>query len=303
MQNPIAVFGSINMDLVVYTSMLPKEGETIFGKSFETFLGGKGANQAVAASRLGSKVSFIGKVGNDLFGKKLKEKLAAEDIDTSLLDTYEGESGVAMINVIESTSENQIIVVPGANAHAQSSQITDQSLSNFDILISQLEVKPEEIDNLFVRAEGKNCYRILNVAPAMQLSASLFENTDLFVVNEIELQSLSGEPLQEVSVDSIKHCVDSISLDAHQSIIVTLGSRGVFISKGSEQEFIEGHKVKAIDTTGSGDCFIGALASSYHKNENLFDAAVYANKSAALSVTKKGASTSMPYHEEVLSLI
>ena len=110
MTNPIAVFGSINMDLVVYSSAKPKDGETIFGKNFETFLGGKGANQAVASSRTGSNVSFVGKVGNDLYGELLRERLDSENIDTELLGCHDGESGVALINVVESTSQNQIIV-------------------------------------------------------------------------------------------------------------------------------------------------------------------------------------------------
>ena len=184
------------MDLVVYSSVLPREGETVFGNSFETFLGGKGANQAVAASRLGSKVSFIGKVGTDSFGQILKEKLASENIDTSLLSVHEGESGVAMINVFESNSQNQIIVVPGANAHTKASQITDQSLSSFDILLSQMEVQANEVETLFLRAKERDCYRILNLAPARKLNESLFSNTDLFVVNEIELESMSKNSLQ-----------------------------------------------------------------------------------------------------------
>ena len=303
MQNAIAVFGSINMDLVVYSSVLPREGETVFGNSFETFLGGKGANQAVAASRLGSKVSFIGKVGTDSFGQILKEKLATENIDSSLLSVHEGESGVAMINVFESNSQNQIIIVPGANAHTKASQMTDQSLSSFDILLSQMEVKANEVETLFLRAKERDCYRILNLAPAMKLSESLFSNTDLFVVNEIELESMSNISLLPNSIDSVRANVESVSLNKNQSIIVTLGSTGVFINHANKQEFIDGHHVDAVDTTGSGDCFLGALASSLVKNENLFDAADYANKAAALSVTKKGASASMPTHQDVLKFL
>ena len=180
MKNPIAVFGSINMDLVVYSSTKPKDGETILGKTFETFLGGKGANQAVACSRLGSNVSFVGKVGNDLYGELLREKLNSENIDTELLGLHDGESGVALINVVESTSQNQIIVVPGANSHTRSEQMSDQVLSSTDILISQMEVESKEIEKLFLRAKERNCYRILNVAPALTLSNSLFSETDLF---------------------------------------------------------------------------------------------------------------------------
>ena len=140
MSNSIAVFGSINMDLVVYSNDKPIDGETIFGNSFETFLGGKGANQAVAASKLGSEVYFAGRVGTDFFGQRLREQLNSEDVKTDFLGEFEGESGVAVINVIESTSENQIIVIPGANFHTSADQINDKTLYSTEILISQLEV-------------------------------------------------------------------------------------------------------------------------------------------------------------------
>ena len=300
MTNPIAVFGSINMDLVVYSYAKPKDGETIFGKNFETFLGGKGANQAVASSRTGSNVSFVGKVGNDLYGELLRERLDSENIDTELLECHDGESGVALINVVESTSQNQIIVVPGANSHTRSEQMSDQVLSSTDILISQMEVESKEIEKLFLRAKERNCYRILNVAPALTLSKSLFSNTDLFVVNEIELESLTKKSIQIDSLDSIKESIESMGLNNQQSIVVTLGSKGVYIHKNNKYEFIESHKVDAIDTTGSGDCFIGALASSLLEKHDLLEAAIFANKAAAISVTKKGASASMPTTQEVL---
>ena len=301
MANPIAVFGSINMDLVVYSDSLPAEGETIFGNSFENFLGGKGANQAVAGSRLGSEVSFVGKIGNDLFGKRLREKLESENVDTELLEEHDGESGVAMINVVESTSQNQIIVISGANKHTQATQVSDSALSDIEILVSQMEIPSQEIEKLFIRASEKNCYRILNVAPAIELSANLFSQTDLFVVNEIELEFLAKNQIRSADLDSIKDCIDSLSLKQHQSVVVTLGSRGVYVSQNYQSEFIESHKVNAIDTTGSGDCFIGALASALLDKHNLFESAIFANKAAALSVTKKGAATSMPTSKEVLS--
>ena len=301
MLNPISVFGSINMDLVVYSSSKPSEGETVFGNKFETFLGGKGANQAIAASRLGSAVSFIGKVGNDFFGKTLIKKLEDENIDTDLLQIHDGESGVALINVFENTSQNQIIVVPGANAQARSDQITDSDLDCIEVLISQLEVNYEEIEKLFLRAARRGSYKILNVAPAMELKKSLFDETDLFIVNEVELEALSKEPLKSYDIDTIKSSVESIPFTKNQSIVVTLGSKGVFVSQNRQNEYIKGHKVDALDTTGSGDCFIGALASRLLENDDLFTATHFANKAASLSVTKRGASSSMPTMQEVVN--
>ena len=302
MQSPVMVFGSINMDLVVYSDAKPNDGETVIGNSFETFLGGKGSNQAVAASKLGANVSFVGKVGSDLYGQKLKEQLNLEKVNTQLLGEIEGESGVAVINVIESSSENQIIVIPGANAHVSADQIDDKTLSSVEILISQLEVPPNQIEVLFSRARQGHCYRVLNVAPAIEFSTSLFNETDLLVVNEIELEALAKKKLKDTNIDSIRASVDLLSLAKHQAIVVTLGAEGVYVRDQNKDEYIEGHKVNSLDTTGSGDCFIGAMASYLIEDKNLFDASVFANKAASISVTRKGASSSMPTKEEVVNL-
>ena len=302
MQSPVMVFGSINMDLVVYSDAKPNDGETIIGNSFETFLGGKGSNQAVAASKLGADVSFVGKVGSDLYGQKLKEQLNLEKVNTQLLGKVEGESGVAVINVIESSSENQIIVIPGANAHVSADQIDDKTLASVEILISQLEVPPNQIELLFSRVKQGHCYRILNVAPAIEFSTSLFNETDLLVVNEIELEALAKKKLKDTNIDSIRASVDLLSLAKHQAIVVTLGAEGVYVRDQNKDEYIEGHKVNSVDTTGSGDCFVGAMASYLIEDKNLFDASVFANKAASISVTRKGASSSMPTKDEVVNL-
>jgi len=299
MGSPIAVFGSINMDLVIYSQMKPMEGETIFGDSFETFQGGKGANQAVAISKLGGDVSFIGKVGNDIFGQQLKENLIKEGVKTDMLYEHEGESGVAFINVFGSESQNQIIVVPGANSHTSSDQISDSLLESVQIIISQLEVPAEEIEKVFLRAKEQGCYRILNTAPSIKISKELISLTDLFIMNESELESYSNTDVQASDIDSITKAINNLSLREDQSVVVTLGAYGVFIYSKDNQEFIEGCKVEAIDSTGSGDCFVGALANYYLGNRDLIEATKFANKAAALSVTKKGASASMPTLKEV----
>ena len=299
MGSPIAVFGSINMDLVIYSQTKPMEGETIFGNSFETFQGGKGANQAVAISKLGGDVAFIGKVGNDIFGQQLKENLINEGVKTDMLFEHEGESGVAFINVFGAESQNQIIVVPGANSHTTSDQISDTLLESVQIIISQLEVPAEEIEKVFLRAKELGCYSILNTAPSIEISKELISLTDLFIMNESELESYSDTLVQASDLNSIIEAINNLSLRDDQSVVVTLGAYGVFIYSKDNQEFIEGHKVEAIDSTGSGDCFVGALANHYLGNRDLIEATKFANKAAALSVTKKGASTSMPTLKEV----
>ena len=301
MSSPIIVFGSINMDLVVYSDKQPTKGETILGNSFETFQGGKGANQAVAVAKLGLPVSLIGKVGNDVFGDELLENLNRETVDTSMVVRHEGPSGVAFIYVFEETSENHIIVISGSNKEVKSNQISDKELSKSDVLISQLEVPSSEIEDLFIRAKNSGTYRMLNTAPAVEISKTLIRETDLLVMNESELENLSERSVDKENIDSIAEAINVLNLKTTQSITVTLGSKGVYVYTNQKGDFIDGHKIEAVDTTGSGDCFIGALATHYLKSNDLLDSVNFANKAAALSVTKRGASASMPTLEEVVN--
>ena len=301
MSSPIIVFGSINMDLVVYSDKQPAKGETILGNSFETFQGGKGANQAVAVARLGFPVSLIGKVGNDVFGDELLENLNSEHLDTSMIGRHEGPSGVAFIYVFEESSENQIIVISGSNEQVKSNQVSDKELSASDVLISQLEVPPSEIEDLFIKAKNTGTYRILNTAPALKISKNLIHETDLLVMNESELENLTERTVERQNADSIGQAIRDLNLSATQSIVVTLGSKGAYVHTNQKVQFIDGHKVQAMYTTGSGDCFIGALASQYLESNDLLDSVNFANKAAALSVMKRGASSSMPTLEEVVN--
>ncbi len=289
------------MDLVVYSDKQPAKGETILGNSFETFQGGKGANQAVAISKLGCPVSLIGKVGDDVFGDELLESLNSEQVDTSLVERHEGPSGVAFIYVFEETSENQIIVISGSNEQVKSNQIPDKELSATDVLISQLEIPPSEIEDLFIRAKKSGIYRILNTAPALKISKNLIHETDLLVMNESELENLTEQTIERQNTDSIGQAIKGLNLSTTQSIAVTLGSKGVYVYANQKGHFIDGHKVEPVDTTGSGDCFIGALASQYLESNDLLDSVNFANKAAALSVMKRGASSSMPTLKEVVN--
>ena len=301
MSSPIIVFGSINMDLVVYSDKQPAKGETILGNSFETFQGGKGANQAVAVAKLGLPVSLIGKVGNDVFGDELLENLNRETVDTSMVVRHEGPSGVAFIYVFEETSENHIIVISGSNKEVKSNQISDKELSTSDVLISQLEVPTLEIEDLFARAKNSGAYRVLNTAPALKVSKNLIRDTDLLVMNEPELENISERIIDKGNVDSIVQAINELNLTKAQSIVITLGSKGVFVYTNQKGQLIDGHEVEALDTTGSGDCFIGALASHFLQDKDLLDSADFANKAAALSVMKRGASASMPTMQEVVN--
>ena len=295
------VFGGVNLDQVVYLSRPPKEGETLEGEKVETFLGGKGANQAVALSRLGASVSFVGNVGKDPFGEELTASLSSEGIDLSMLGSVNKKTGTALINVFEN-SENQIIYIPGANKLTSHKQATSESLETAKIIVSQMEVNPKEVEQLFANSKNKNCINILNLAPFKEPSNTLISHTDILVFNELEFSLFTGlDTSIPFELDNLKEKLENLNLNHKLSLIVTLGERGLVYYENHKMDYIEAVKVNAVDTVGSGDCFVGALAYSMLKGRSLGESCEFANKSAALSVTKKGAATSMPKMEEVRS--
>ena len=295
------VFGGVNLDQVVYLSRPPKEGETLEGENIETFLGGKGANQAVALSRLGASVSFVGNVGRDSFGEELTASLSSEGIDLSMLGSVNKKTGTALINVFEN-SENQIIYIPGANKLTSHKQATSESLEAANIIVSQMEVNPKEVEQLFANSKNKNCINILNLAPFKEPSNTLIAHTDILVFNELEFSLFTSlDTSIPLELDSLKEKLENLNLNHKLSLIVTLGERGLVYYENHKMDYIEAVKVNAVDTVGSGDCFVGALSYSLLHGRSLEESCEFANKSAALSVTKKGAATSMPKMEEVRS--
>ena len=295
------VFGGVNLDQVVYLSRPPKEGETLEGENIETFLGGKGANQAVALSRLGASVSFVGNVGRDSFGEELTASLSSEGIDLSMLGSVNETTGTALINVFEN-SENQIIYIPGANKLTSHKQATSESLEAANIIVSQMEVNPKEVEQLFANSKNKNCINVLNLAPFKEPSNTLIAHTDILVFNELEFSLFTSlDTSIPLELDSLKEKLENLNLNHKLSLIVTLGERGLVYYENHKMDYIEAVKVNAVDTVGSGDCFVGALSYSLLQGRSLEESCEFANKSAALSVTKKGAATSMPKMEEVRS--
>ena len=295
------VFGGVNLDQVVYLSRPPKEGETLEGENIETFLGGKGANQAVALSRLGASVSFVGNVGRDSFGEELTASLSSEGIDLSMLGSVNKKTGTALINVFEN-SENQIIYIPGANKLTSHKQATSESLEAANIIVSQMEVNPKEVEQLFANSKNKNCINVLNLAPFKEPSNTLIAHTDILVFNELEFSLFTSlDTSIPLEPDNLKEKLESLNLDYKLSLIVTLGERGLVYYENHKMDYIEAVKVNAVDTVGSGDCFVGALSYSLLQGRSLEESCEFANKSAALSVIKKGAATSMPKMEEVRS--
>ena len=297
----VIVFGGINMDLFAYIPRSTREGETITASSIEFYLGGKGANQAVAASRLGAEVAFVGTVGKDEFGEKLIRMISSENIDTSLINSKAGQSGTALINVLEN-SNNEVISYPGTNKLTQHAYIDEGSLSEAEIIICQMEVNEEETFNLFKRAKQKNCKTILNLAPYKKIRSEILTLTDVLIVNETEFSELSGIELnlinEDINIDIINSPESLKSID----LIVTLGKRGVLIFSKGNKTFIAGEQVKAIDTVGAGDCFVGAMSYGILNGKDLLSASKFANKVASISVTKKGAAASMPFLKDIPDL-
>jgi ribokinase len=295
----VFVLGSINLDAVARVDDLPRPGETVAGTSLALFLGGKGANQAVAAARMGVATRLMGAVGGDDSGLSLKAKLAGYGVQVA--DVMELESvptGQAHVWVANN-AENMIVVTAGANAMVTAAHVAATAIEGQRVLLCQLETPATAIESLFRLGAAKGALRVLNAAPALPQGAALFPLTDILIVNQTELASyakLDREPsrLEEVSVAARK-----LMSRPDQTIIVTLGSTGVAAVRRDEAFLVEGKKVKAIDTVGAGDCFCGSLCAALAGGMDLREAVELANAAAALSVQKAGAAPSMPSRREV----
>ena len=303
----VLVIGSSNMDLNIYSKRFPNPGETVTGGEFKQSLGGKGANQAVASVRSGSKTVFIGKVGTDSFGDQMISQLSDEgiNIDYIIRDPQE-TSGVAFI-LIDENGENMISVAPGANFKLSTDEIRSNAdiIKNANSIVVQMEIPMETIQEIFILAlKGRN-FKILNPAPLKPIPPNLLKMVDIIIPNEVEIFKLHSflgfpESTEKGNQKIIQASRDISSLGVHY-IITTLGKKGCLIFNGKTDEYfqISAPKVKAIDTVGAGDCFIGVFASMLNKGENMLNAVKIATVAASIAVTKKGAQASMPYFEEI----
>ena len=300
MKQNILVIGSSNTDMVIKTGHLPLPGETVLGGTFFMNPGGKGANQAVAAARLGGQVTFVCKTGNDIFGQQSKQLFEKEGIDTSyLFSDSKNPSGVALITV-DSKAENCIAVASGANANLlpDDIMIAHKAIEKADIILMQLEIPVETVKYVSNIARKLNKKVILNPAPAQPLEHELLQSLYLITPNETEAEMISGVKIKDD--DSLFNCARSICEKGVQSVIITLGPKGVFIFNKAFQDFIPSFKVNAVDTTAAGDVFNAALAVAVSEGLELPDAVSFANKAAAISVTRLGAQSSAPYRNEVI---
>ncbi|MHC5060528.1 MAG: ribokinase [Planctomycetota bacterium] len=299
MGKKIVVVGSSNTDMIIKVPWIPKPGETILGGRFSTAPGGKGANQAVAAARAGGDVTFLARIGDDMFGQKAKEGFVKDNINVDCILTDENEpSGVALICVDEE-GENIIAVAGGSNAKLTPEDIEKQSevLSSADILVGQLETPLDTIYKAFSIASAAGVKAILNPAPAQELSDELLSCVSILTPNESEAELLTG-----IKVDSeagAAKAADVLMGKGIETVLLTMGSRGAYIATAEFKELIAGFKVKAVDATAAGDVFNGALAVAIAQEKPLREAVSFANAAAALSVTKLGAQPSAPTKEDI----
>ena len=257
----VLVAGSINMDVVATATRHPKVGETVAGHAVHFFPGGKGANQAVAAAKLGASTALIGRLGVDPFGQQLRSFLAAQGVDLALVkDTTGADSGTAIITI--ANADNSIVVVPGANARVSVDDVAAPLLVKGDVAVSQFEIPLPTVGAFFERARAAGATTILNPAPAIACSPALLDLADILILNETELGFFTHTELHDSdATDRFVEAARRLQTGANGIICVTLGRRGVLALVGGEALMIAGRAVKAVDTTGAGDCFVGALAA------------------------------------------
>lgn len=299
----VLVVGSANMDLVVTSERFPNPGETVFGKNFAMFPGGKGANQAVSCAKLGGLTYFLGKMGNDDFQSSLIRSLNESGVNISdVLIENGAQTGVALISV-DGSGENEIIVISGTNMRFTTNDLLKKQeyFSKVKVVLSQLEIPIQTVTLAAQLAKQNNAIFILNPAPAAQLSDELFSFIDYLTPNESELEILSG--INIVDKSSAEKASRVLLQKGLKNVLVTLGEKGSLLVNNNSVKHFETYKVKAVDTTAAGDSFNGALAYSLSIGKSMEEAIHFASYAAAISVTRMGAQTSMPTLKEVESLL
>lgn len=296
----VIVAGSLNIDLVVNLKRMPNPGETVHGDTFQTFPGGKGLNQAVAAARSSAKTSMIGAVGDDPYSQTLRDVLGAGSIDSRLVRTINGPCGTAIIEV-DASGQNRIVVIPGANAEMKASEVSGSEFSSDSILLAQLESPVAELSAIFASAKAQGAKTILNPAPAIELPDSFLRNVDILVPNQHEAKLLSG--LAADSRDEAIAAAKSLLQRGVSAVVVTLGENGAVYVSASEEIYQPAFKVSPVDTTAAGDAFCGAFAAELDRGSSIADALRYACAAGGLSTTKSGAVPSVPTELEIRSFM
>ena len=300
-QNPIYIIGSINTDMVAMTKNLPAPGETVMGGEFMMTAGGKGANQAVSAARLGGEVTMVGRLGEDIFGDQSIERLKHENINCDFIGRDSiAASGVALISV-DDKGENHIVVAPGANNQLDKKKVKTalDSIPDNAIILLQLEIPLETVAHIIETTRGSSRRVILDPAPApsIALPDNFLNGLYLITPNETEATKLSGIEVQDDR--SAEAAAQKLLATGVNNVAITMGAKGVVLVQQDGVKFIKSPKVAAIDSTAAGDCFNGALAVSIANDLSLEQSVERACRAASISVTRKGAQDSMPSKSEV----
>jgi ribokinase len=299
----ICVVGSSNIDLVVKSQRLPSPGETILGGEFLMVPGGKGANQAVAAAKLGAEVYFIAKLGDDIFGAQSFANFKKEGVNTKYVTrTKEALSGVASI-AVDKAGNNTIVVAPGANHMLMPRDVkrAELAIASCGAIVAQLEIPLKTVEFAAGLAKKFKIPFILDPAPAQKLSSELFAMTDVIKPNETEARILTG--IEVIDAKTAGKAAKNLLGRGVKTVIITMGVKGFFMVNNEINEFFPAKKVKAVDSTAAGDAFVGGLSFCIACGRTILEAALFANDVAALSVTKMGAQSSMPNMKEVEKFI
>jgi ribokinase len=299
----VFVAGGINMDVVATAARHPRIGETVAGNAVLYFPGGKGANQAVAAAKLGASTTLIGRLGKDAFGDELKAFLTAQGVDLSFVQqTSEAHTGTALITI--ANADNTIVVIPGANALVSAADVSGVAFAKGDIAVSQFEIPLASISAFLNRARAAGATTILNPAPAIEVERDLLDLADILVLNESELGLLAKTELRDTDATAVFiEAARSLQTRKEKTICVTLGRRGALALVEGKTLIIPGHTVEALDTTGAGDCFVGAVAAQLAGGKSIRDALHYANAAGSICVQRMGAAPSMPTAAEVEAVL
>jgi len=295
----ICVIGSLNMDLVATVDRFPKPGETVRGREFATYPGGKGGNQAVALGRLGADVLMIGKVGNDMFGKQYLDNLKENGVIFDGVKMEEGvSSGIAVIEV-DSTGENHIVIIPGANQKVDKAFVDANwdLIENRDIFLFQLEIPIDTVLYTMKRLKEIGKTIILDPAPAMVLPDEIFQYVDFITPNETEIEILTGIRVKEA--DDLKTASQWLIDKGVKYVIAKAGKRGAYLATGGDFIHVPGFKVNAVDTTAAGDSFNAGFAFALARGNDIKECIRFANAVGAISTTAKGAQSAMPSLSQV----
>jgi ribokinase len=296
----IVVIGSLNMDLTVRASRLPRPGETVLGSDFYQAPGGKGGNQAVAAARLGARVRMAARVGPDAFGDALRASLEREGVDASAVGVAQAHTGVALI-VVDAAGQNLIAVYSGANALLSASDMEALTWERGEWAVAVLEIPDAAVARGFERARGAGGRTILNAAPARPLPAELWPLIDVLVVNEGEAALLAGQPVPDVAAALAAARI--LQGRGPETVAVTLGAEGAVLVDRAEAWHIPAVPVQAVDATAAGDAWVGAVAVALARGEGLLPAALFAAAAGAITATRPGAQPALPYLAEVREMV